>query len=87
MKDGGMRRYGSNSKYIVTGADLQVHSLAVALFLPISKIHWFNDVGYRHNPWTHCPSDNLSYENGRCLCPREDNFDENVSSCDLDNSD
>jgi hypothetical protein len=46
----------------------------------VSKIHWFGDVGYRHDPWAHCPSDDLSYENGRCLCPREDNFDEDVSS-------
>src|SRR5271154_4014686 len=44
----------------------------------MSKIHWFGDVGYRHNPWTHCPADELSYSSGRCLCPREDNFDEDV---------
>jgi hypothetical protein len=55
-----------------------VHSLAAALFLPVSKIHWFGDVGYRHNPWTHCPQDDLSHFSGRCLCDRNDNFDENV---------
>ena len=55
-----------------------MHSLAAALFLPMDKIHWFGDMGYRHNPWTHCPTDDLSYENGRCLCPRADNFDNDV---------
>jgi len=60
-----------------------VHSLAAALFLPVSKIHWFGDVGYRHNPWTHCPTDELSYSSGRCLCPREDNFDEDVRPATL----
>jgi hypothetical protein len=55
-----------------------VHSLAAALFLPVSKIHWFGDLGYRHNPWTHCPMDDESHFSGRCLCPREDNFDEDV---------
>jgi hypothetical protein len=44
----------------------------------MSKIHWFGDMGYRHNPLTHCPTDDLSYENGRCLCPRKDNFDDDV---------
>jgi len=44
----------------------------------MNKIHWFGDMGYRHNPWTHCPTDVLSYENGRCLCPRANNFDDDV---------
>jgi hypothetical protein len=61
-----------------------VHSLAAALFLPVSKIHWFGDVGYRHNPWTHCPQDDLSHSSGRCLCPRDDNFDENVGPISIE---
>jgi hypothetical protein len=50
------------------------------LFLPSSKVHWFGDVGYRHNPWTHCPVDDESHFSGRCLCSRNDNFDEDVYS-------
>jgi len=64
--------------YYERWGDAPVHSLAAALFLPVSKIHWFGDVGYRHNPWTHCPVDDLSHHSGRCLCDRDDNFDEDV---------
>ena len=71
-KDGGF--------YYERWGDAPVHSLAAALFLPISKIHWFGDVGYRHNPWSHCPMDDFSHNSGRCLCSRQDNFDENVFS-------
>lgn len=36
--------------------DAPVHSLAVSMFLPKEKIHYFEDIGYYHNPFYNCPS-------------------------------
>lgn len=42
--------------------DAPVHSIAAALFLPFEKIHYFYDIGYRHEPFQVChpPSDLFS---------------------------
>lgn len=34
--------------------DAPVHSIAAALFLPFEKIHYFYDIGYRHEPFQVC---------------------------------
>lgn len=53
--------------------DAPVHSIAAVLFLNRSQIHHFNDVGYYHGPWTHCPKNRaLFHDNGKCLCNPED---------------
>lgn len=36
--------------------DAPVHSIAISMFLPQSKIHHFEDIGYYHGPFTNCPS-------------------------------
>lgn len=36
--------------------DAPVHSLGVAMFLPKEKIHFFEDIGYFHNPFYNCPA-------------------------------
>ncbi|OLY82075.1 O-glycoside alpha-1,2-mannosyltransferase omh1 [Smittium mucronatum] len=36
--------------------DAPVHSLAAGLFLKPSQIHFFNDIGYRHDDFYHCPN-------------------------------
>ena len=36
--------------------DAPVHSIAAALFLSKEEIHWFQDMGYFHNPFRNCPS-------------------------------
>ncbi|KAJ2702036.1 hypothetical protein FB645_004414 [Coemansia sp. IMI 203386] len=36
--------------------DAPVHSLAVAMFLNKSQVHYF-DIGYYHNPFQNCPTD------------------------------
>ncbi|KAF2158234.1 glycosyltransferase family 15 protein [Myriangium duriaei CBS 260.36] len=43
--------------------DAPVHSLAAAMFLQPEQIHYFEDIGYKHSPFQHCP------ENGcHCSC-------------------
>ncbi|KAK9463760.1 nucleotide-diphospho-sugar transferase [Lipomyces oligophaga] len=61
--------------------DAPVHSLAVGLFLPKSKIHHFGDIGYKHPPYSRCPQDEESHSSGRCFCSRGDHFDDDSYSC------
>lgn len=53
--------------------DAPVHSIAAALFMDKEKIHFFDDIGYFHGPFTSCPLKKETRINGRCSCdPRED---------------
>ncbi|GAA5969993.1 hypothetical protein JCM11641_000222 [Rhodosporidiobolus odoratus] len=62
--------------------DAPVHSLAVALFLPKTSVHLFDDIAYRHNPYTHCPTNSATLSrNGKCECYPENSFDEDGYSC------
>lgn len=61
--------------------DAPVHSLAAALFLPRDKIHFFDSLGYEHNPYTRCPTDEESQLSGTCLCDRARSFDLDQYSC------
>ncbi|KAI5792277.1 nucleotide-diphospho-sugar transferase [Pyronema domesticum] len=67
-------------KYFQWG-DAPVHSLAVSLFLPRSKVHHFSDFGYSHSPAARCPQDDESHTSGRCYCDRNTNFDLDSYSC------
>ncbi|KAK9476541.1 glycolipid 2-alpha-mannosyltransferase-domain-containing protein [Lipomyces japonicus] len=35
--------------------DAPVHSIGLGLFLDKTKIHWFKDIGYVHQPYYNCP--------------------------------
>ncbi|KAF9015787.1 glycosyl transferase [Hymenopellis radicata] len=45
--------------------DAPVHSIAAALFLDRDKIHFFDDIGYQHDDWTHCPTNEDVWVKGR----------------------
>lgn len=78
--------------------DAPVHSIAAALFLvrltckvggtvlmtlqPFDQIHYFADVGYRHEPFQHCPQTEDLHKN-RCYCnPNDGNeFEKHWYSC------
>ncbi|KAJ6556873.1 glycosyltransferase family 15 protein [Mycena vulgaris] len=57
--------------YYERWADNTVHSIAVALFARKDQMHFFDNIGYRHEPF-HCP---------RCECDMADNFDLARYSC------
>ncbi|CAO3656439.1 unnamed protein product [Mucor hiemalis] len=59
--------------------DAPVHSLAVAMMLKTSEVHFFNDIGYKHNPLMHCPKD--PWINRNCHCNGNENFDWEGWSC------
>ncbi|RCI00956.1 alpha 1,2-mannosyltransferase 2.4.1 [Rhizopus stolonifer] len=59
--------------------DAIVHSLAAGLFLNKNQVHFFNDIGYRHDHFTHCINDG---DLGRCMCPESfQNADTMWGSC------
>ncbi|KAF7731997.1 hypothetical protein EC973_007102 [Apophysomyces ossiformis] len=49
--------------------DAPVHSLAAGLFLKTDEIHYFEDFGYQHDLYRHCPS-KASKKGCRCDCPQ-----------------
>jgi alpha 1,2-mannosyltransferase len=60
--------------------DAPVHSLAASLFLNSSQVHFFEDIGYSHSPYTHCPTNAL--ERGlSCTCLAGETFDWDGYSC------
>lgn len=61
--------------------DAPVHSIAAALFLPKDKIHYFEDIGYFHNPFNNCPIDSEVYEKGKCNCNQDYDFTFQGYSC------
>lgn len=59
--------------------DAPVHSLALSLFLDKSKIHFFEDIGYMHPPFNHCPSSPSRLKS--CSCTPKDSIDFAPQSC------
>lgn len=53
--------------------DAPVHSLAASLLLNRKEVHFFEDIGYFHNPYGNCPIRESIREKGKCNCnPFED---------------
>lgn len=61
--------------------DAPIHSIAVSLFLPKNQIHFFNDIGYYHPPYTNCPSDNNIWTKNKCSCDQDQDFTFQDYSC------
>jgi hypothetical protein len=58
--------------------DAPVHSIAAAIFLNKTEVHFFDDIGYRHNPFTHCPTRRELQK--KCHCNADDNFGKQPST-------
>lgn len=54
--------------------DAPVHSIAAALMLKKSEVHWFYDIGYFHNPWGQCPREPEWMPAEKCSCDPNDSF-------------
>ncbi|KAF0521235.1 glycosyltransferase family 15 protein [Gigaspora margarita] len=67
--------------YYERWGDAPVHSIALTLFLEKSKIHFFNDIGYEHPPYQHCPIGEKILESGRCHCNYNISIDFWPGSC------
>ncbi|GJE90829.1 glycosyltransferase family 15 protein [Phanerochaete sordida] len=66
--------------YYERWGDAPVHSIGAAILARKDQIHFFNDIGYRHNPFQHCPQGDL-HKKGKCWCNPHDNFDYEWYSC------
>ncbi|KAG1827260.1 glycosyltransferase family 15 protein [Suillus subaureus] len=66
--------------YYERWGDAPVHSIGAALFAKKEQIHFFNDIGYRHEPFQHCPQGDL-HAKGKCWCDPNQNFDYEWYSC------
>ncbi|KAJ3842276.1 glycosyltransferase family 15 protein [Lentinula raphanica] len=66
--------------YYERWGDAPVHSIAAALLLPKRNIHYFQDIGYQHSIYQHCPSSEESMGNS-CSCHRWNSFDHHKQSC------
>ncbi|KAJ7208562.1 glycosyltransferase family 15 protein [Mycena pura] len=67
--------------YYERWGDAPVHSIAASLFLKKEQIHLFEEIGYQHDDWSHCPREQTTWEAGRCLCSSGDSFDYSGDSC------
>lgn len=54
--------------------DAPVHSIAAGLFLPKDRVHFFDDIGYWHVPFTNCPTNDEDRSRLKCSCNPSDNF-------------
>ncbi|KAJ7449826.1 glycosyltransferase family 15 protein [Mycena latifolia] len=66
--------------YYERWGDAPVHSIGAALFARKDQIHFFNDIGYRHEPFQHCPQ-GAAHAKGKCWCDPKQNFDYEWYSC------
>ncbi|KAJ7155950.1 glycosyltransferase family 15 protein [Mycena crocata] len=66
--------------YYERWGDAPVHSIAASLFARKDQIHFFRDIGYRHESFQHCPSGN-QWTAGKCACDPNDSFDYSKDSC------
>jgi len=67
--------------YYERWGDAPVHSIAASLFLHKDQIHFFEEIGYEHNPYTHCLKDEGVWKKGRCSCDPRRSFDNDGYSC------
>ncbi|ESK86125.1 glycosyltransferase family 15 protein [Moniliophthora roreri MCA 2997] len=66
--------------YYERWGDAPVHSIAVALFAPLDKLHFFDDIGYRHPPFEHCPKGEARNRRN-CSCDPKKSLDYFPQSC------
>ncbi|KAF8180086.1 glycosyltransferase family 15 protein [Pholiota molesta] len=66
--------------YYERWGDAPVHSIGAALFARKDQIHFFDDIGYRHEPYQHCPQ-GAAHKKGKCYCDPAQSFDNDYYSC------
>jgi len=66
--------------YYSRWGDAPIHSFGAALFARKDQIHFFDEIGYLHPGFGHCPAEPL-HTRGRCECNVTDSFDTHPWSC------
>lgn len=65
--------------YYERWGDAPVHSIAMALFYGRDKVHFFDDIGYRHTGYQYCPT--MPSMKINCKCDVKDNYDRSFGGC------
>lgn len=60
--------------YYERWGDAPFHSIAAALFASSDQIHFFDQIGYEHDPYTHCPRDEATWTEESCTCDPKRSF-------------
>jgi len=71
----------SGGFYYERWGDAPVHSIGAALFAKKDQLYFFDQIGYEHNPYQHCPKNQESWKAGRCACDVNRSFDYDGYSC------
>ncbi|KAG2105513.1 glycosyltransferase family 15 protein, partial [Suillus discolor] len=66
--------------YYERWGDAPVHSIGAGLFAKKEQIHFFNDIGYRHDHFEHCLQGDV-HTKGKCWCDPDKSVDYQVYSC------
>ncbi|ORD93556.1 OMH1 [Enterospora canceri] len=62
--------------YYERWGDAPIHSIAASLFLNKDEIHFFDQIGYTHDIFTHCPTNGVN-----CGCDTKTSVDNLPNSC------
>ncbi|OZJ03322.1 hypothetical protein BZG36_04218 [Bifiguratus adelaidae] len=65
----------SGGFYYERWGDAPVHTIAASMFLAKDEIHRFDDIGYRHGTFSHCPMSPKIWHQRNCACDRRQDFD------------
>lgn len=65
--------------YYERWGDAPIHSLAASIFLGKEKMHFFDDIGYEHWPFQHCPKSPSRLKD--CNCNPTNSIDDGPWSC------
>lgn len=60
--------------YYERWSDATIHTIGLTLFLRKTHIKLFEDIGYSHSPFTHCPLDDKIFKDNKCSCSQEADF-------------
>lgn len=61
--------------------DAPIHTLAVGMFLRHEQVLYFDDIGYRHAPFNHCPVDAQWRIDQQCDCDPFDTHEQSHNQC------
>ncbi|TFK60515.1 glycosyltransferase family 15 protein [Pluteus cervinus] len=67
--------------YYERWGDAPVHSIGVSLLARKDQVHFFDEIGYQHENWMHCPTSSQAWADNKCTCNPLTTFDKAAGSC------
>ncbi|KAM6499754.1 Nucleotide-diphospho-sugar transferase, partial [Amanita muscaria] len=60
--------------YYERWGDAPAHSIAAALFAKKEQVHFWDEIGYEHPPYTHCPQKEETWRQEKSMCGQDRSF-------------